>query len=87
MTLIFPNRSRSYDEAHDRIRFIGHDGVFEIAFFIETEALVKRSKKVIHSELGYLKAFDAARVSIERVANKAYSRGRNTMIVLTTADV
>ena len=35
--LTFPNRSRSYDEAGQRIRFIGHDGMFEIAFAVETD--------------------------------------------------
>ena len=39
MTLTFPNRSRSYDEAGQRIRFLGHDGMFEVPFAIEIEAL------------------------------------------------
>lgn len=32
MSLSFPNQSRSYEEAGKRIRFIGHDGMFEIPF-------------------------------------------------------
>ena len=35
----FSNRSRSYDEAAQHIRFLGHDGMFEIPFLIEIEAL------------------------------------------------
>ncbi|WP_159593564.1 DUF1488 family protein [Chelativorans xinjiangense] len=31
MTLTFPNRSRSYDEAEQRVRFIGHDDMFGAA--------------------------------------------------------
>ena len=87
MALTFPNQSRSYDAVRDRIRFIGHDNVFEIVFFVEIKALVKTTNKIIRSELGYLAAFDAARGMFERVANKAYSRGRNSLIVLTEADV
>ena len=87
MALNFPNQSRSYDEVHDRIRFIGHDGVFEIAFYVETEALAKTTENLVRNEHGYLAAFDAARGPIERVANKAYSQEKNAMIVLTAADV
>ena len=35
MTLDFPNRSRSFDEARNAVRFIGHDGMFEVPFFVE----------------------------------------------------
>lgn len=87
MALNFPNQSRSYDGAHERIRFIGHDGVFEIAFFVEIEALAKTTKNMARNETGYLLAFDAERGLIERLASKLYSRGRNAMIVLTAANV
>ena len=39
MALTFPNRSRSYDDVGQHIRFLGHDGMFEIPFLIEIEAL------------------------------------------------
>ena len=87
MALAFPNQSRSYDEVHDRIRFIGHDGVFEIAIFVEIKELAKTANKMIRDERGYLAAFDTVRGALERAANKAYSRKRNAMIVLTAADV
>lgn len=38
MALTFPNRSRSYDTAHQRVRFLGYDGLFEVPFFIEAAA-------------------------------------------------
>ena len=41
MALCFPNQSRSYDELHDHIRFIGHDNVFEVTFCLEIEALIR----------------------------------------------
>ena len=57
MALTFPNRSRSYDAAGRRIRFVGYDGMFEVAFFVETGAIAK----AVLNETGYLEAFDAAR--------------------------
>ena len=41
VTLEFPNRSRSFDEARNAVRFIGYDGMFAVPFFVETEALVR----------------------------------------------
>lgn len=85
MTLTFPNRSRSYDEAGERVRFIGHDGMFEVPFFVEAAALAPpgRTKS---SETDCLMAFDAARGSIHDVAREAYSHGRRTSYTLTAAD-
>lgn len=86
MTLSFPNQSRSFDEAGNRIRFAGYDNVFEIAFFMEIDALKKISSKLIGRESAYLAAFDAARSLIEDIAGKAYTHGRANMIVLKAAD-
>jgi hypothetical protein len=82
MALTFPNRSRSYDAAGKRVRFIGYDGMFEVAFFVEAGAIAKASL----SEDGYLQAFDAARDSIQDVAREAYANSRKNMYVLTKAD-
>jgi hypothetical protein len=71
MSLSFPNRSRSYDPSGRRIRFIGHDGMFEVFPAATTEA-------------GYLAAFDKARDAVETVARKAY--GRKNTYLLTPAD-
>ena len=38
MTLAFPNPSRSFDEVRNAVRFIGHDGMFEVPFFIDADA-------------------------------------------------
>jgi hypothetical protein len=35
VTLQFPNPSRSFDEMRKAIRFIGHDNMFEVPFFVE----------------------------------------------------
>ncbi len=85
MTLQFPNRSRSFDEARNAVRFIGHDGMFEVPFFIEAGALARPDRTEL-SEADCLTAFDAARSSIHDVAREAYSYGRRTSYILTAAD-
>lgn len=81
MSLSFPNQSRSYEEAGKRIRFIGHDGMFEIPFFAGADLFPG-----VLSEAGYLTAFDDARVSVYKAARRAYSAGRKPVYVLTRAD-
>ena len=89
MTLAFLNPSRSFDEAKKAVRFIGHDGMFEVRFFVEAGALAKAGAsagRIQLSESECLTAFDAARKSIYDVAREAYSRGRRTYYTLTAAD-
>ncbi len=83
MTLAFPNPSRSFDEVRNAVRFIGHDGMFQVPFFVEAGALAKSSNP---SEAECLRAFDAMRNSIYTVARKAYSGARRTAYLLTVAD-
>jgi hypothetical protein len=85
MTLAFPNPSRSFDEARNAVRFIGHDGMFEVPFFVEVDVLAGPGRKEL-SEAETLTAFDAARGSIHQVAREAYSHGRQTSYTLTAAD-
>ncbi|KXF75405.1 hypothetical protein ATN84_19275 [Paramesorhizobium deserti] len=85
MTLEFPNPSRSFDEVRNAIRFIGHDGMFEVPFFVETAALAQPGRTPL-SERDFLTAFDSARSSIHDVAREAYSQGRRTSYTLTAAD-
>ena len=89
MTLVFLNPSRSFDEVRNAIRFIGHDGMFEVPFFVEVEALARSSaglRSMEVSEEMYLSTFDAARNSIHDVAREAYSHRRQTTYTLTAAD-
>lgn len=86
MALMFPNRSRSYDTAHQRVRFLGYDGLFEVPFFIETAAFSKARSNTHSAEEDYLAAFDAARGTILDVARDVYSSGRRNIYVLTPAD-
>lgn len=89
MTLAFPNPSRSFDETRNAVRFIGHDGMFEVRFFIETGALVRSEATLSPTgmpEARYLSAFDEFRTSILDVAQKAYSRDRRDSYTLTASD-
>jgi len=89
MTLAFPNPSRSFDEARNAVCFIAHDGMFKVRFFVEAEALARSGIATNGkgtAEATYLSAFDAQRGSIERVASKAYARGRHDSYTLTAAD-
>lgn len=85
MSLAFPNPSRSFDEVRNAVRFIGHDGMLEVPFFVEADALSGRAALPL-SEAECLSAFDRARGSIHDVAREAYSHGRRTSYTLTSAD-
>lgn len=85
VTLEFPNPSRSFDEVRNAVRFIGHDGMFEVPFFVETAALARHGRTQM-SERDFLAAFDSSRRSIHDVAREAYSHGRRTSYTLTVAD-
>ena len=86
MSLTFPNRSRSYDEAGRRIRFVGHDGMFQISFSVAANAISNAPPGTATAEAAYLAAFDTASGSIHDVASKAYARTRKSIYVLTAAD-
>ncbi|TKT69105.1 DUF1488 domain-containing protein [Aquamicrobium sp. LC103] len=86
MALTFPNRSRSYDEGRDAIRFLGYDGMFEVPFFIEVEALAGPGGQEM-SETSCLHAFDASRGLILDAARAAYLRRRRISYVLTSDDL
>jgi hypothetical protein len=58
ITLLFPNSSRSLDEKRNAVRFTGHDGVFEMRFFVEADALVTADAELGRSETKLLSAFD-----------------------------
>lgn len=85
MSLTFPNRSRSFDDATNAVRFLGYDGVFEVPFTVEADALATSSSTEL-TEAEYLAAFDAARGSILDIAREIYSASRRTTYVLTAGD-
>ncbi|MDX0441270.1 DUF1488 family protein [Sinorhizobium medicae] len=88
MTLLFPNSSRSFDEKRNAVRFLGHEGMFEVRFFVEAGALVIADAELGRSKISeskLLSAFDALRQSVYDVARKAYSGGRRDSYTLTAA--
>lgn len=86
MAIAFPNNARSYDEAARRIRFLGHDGMFEIRFFVEIDVLTKGAPTAATSERDYLTAFDRLRTRILDVAKQVYASKRTNSIILKLAD-
>ncbi|OCJ07417.1 hypothetical protein A6U86_10230 [Rhizobium sp. AC27/96] len=86
MTIAFPNRGRSYDASAKHIRFLGHDGMFEIRFFVEIDILTKGPFSAASSERDYLTAFDSLRTRIFDVAERVYASKRKSSIILKLAD-
>ncbi len=86
MPLIFPNRSRSFDESRNGVRFTGYDGMFEVKFLIEASAL-RTASAVSRSEDECLRAFDSARDTILKAASNVYGRGGKDRYTLTAEDV
>ena len=69
--------------------FFGHDGLFEIRFFVEAGALAISGTALPMSgmsEAKCLSAFDAVRTSVLEIAREAYSHGRRNCYTLTAAD-
>lgn len=85
MALNFPNRSRSFDRVRNAVRFIGHDGMFEVPFFVNADALTLNSRRSL-SESELLVTFDAVRSAILDVAREVYSHGKRRSYTLTASD-
>ncbi len=86
MSVNFPNLSRSFDEDRDAVRFIGYDGMFEVRFFVEAEALATHPAGAENPdawETACLSAFDARRSSIYDAARAVHARNRHGIHILT----
>lgn len=77
MSLIFPNRSRTFDENRQGVLFTGYDGMFEVPFLVEAAALLEATIPI--SEATYLAAFDETRVRIQDAAIRVYRGRQNTI--------
>ena len=75
MKLSFPNPSRSYDAANNRVRFCGYDSTIEVSFSVEADALLRLCPGLSGAEADFLTAFDSVRNRIHKAANKAYVKG------------
>ncbi len=83
MTLTFPNRSRSFDQARKGVRFIAYDGMFEVPFFIDAAALEHESA----AAEACLAAFDAGRAAIHDAAMRIYRGRKSAIYVIGQADL
>ena len=86
MSLNFPNRSRSYDATHHRVRFWAYDEALEISFFVDEDALSRISPKTGLDEAGFLDAFDGNRERIFKAAGKVYLRNTKGSYTLAASD-
>jgi hypothetical protein len=86
MALNFPNRSRSYDATRRAVRFWGHDGPMEAAFFVHEDALRRIQPGMGGDEAGLLGAFDSHLELIHATAVKIYMRARKGSYELIPAD-
>jgi hypothetical protein len=76
MALNFPNRSRSYDATRRAVRFWGHDGPMEAAFFVNEDALRRIAPGTEDNEAELLGAFDSHLELIHAAAVRIYLRAR-----------
>ena len=86
MSVDFPNQSRSFDEVRDAVRFTGYDGMFEVRFFVEAQALATHAAGPDDPEAwetACLSAFDARRKSIYDAARAVHARKRHDTHTLT----
>jgi hypothetical protein len=86
MALHFPNRSRSYDPILRAVRFWGHDGPMETAFFVNEDALRRIQPGMDGDEAALLRAFDSHVELIHAAALKIYKRVRKSSYELIPAD-
>jgi hypothetical protein len=86
MALSFPNASRSYDATRRAVRFWGHDGPMEAAFFVNEDALRRIHPGMGGDEAGLLCAFDSHRDLIHATAVTIYKRARKGSYELIPAD-
>lgn len=86
MPLNFPNASRSYEPRKQCVSFWGYDSTMEIAFEVDDEALHALCPTAERNESSLLGAFDVNRDRIEKAAIKAYGKGGQFYIRLSSKD-
>lgn len=82
MSLCFANRTRTYDERHGIIRFVGHDGLKQIVFHLSVGLFDQDGSATKLVEQGYLMAFDRCRSRILEIAQALYQKKNRSMVEL-----
>ena len=87
MGLAFPNAARSYDDSKHRIRFLGHDGMFEVKFFVDADAVLRGFPDRAATERDFLEAFDRMLAKIQSVAQRLYKANARASITISRSDL
>ena len=85
MPLIFPNRSRTFDEDRQGVLFTAYDGMFEVPILVEMAALQTDTTPITQEDC--LAAFDAARTRIHQAAIRIYRGRQNAIYRIGLADL
>ena len=87
MTLVFPNRSRNYDDTRRQVRFFGYEGMRTVPFRVDVDAIIEHVPPESNEEVVFLAAFDRMRAAVESAASRAHAHSRKPEYVLTSADI
>jgi hypothetical protein len=89
LSIIFPNPSRIFEEADHYIRFWGYDGILQIEFAIESDALKKLCPECDGTAPSTLEAFDKSRSRVYESAEALYikAKKRASIYMLKAGDV
>ncbi len=74
MKLSFPNPSRSFDPAKNRVQFWGYFQSVEITFFVDAAILMKLRPDSENNQSDLLATFDANADKIRAAADSEYVR-------------
>jgi len=85
--LTFPNASRSYDAAHNWVRFWAYDESMEVPFFVDAAALQVQPDTSEQDEAGILRSFDRQWSIIRSAAESVYARNSRGSYFLKAADL
>lgn len=87
MSLAFPNAARSFDDIKRRFRFLGHDGMFEVKFFVDVDVVTKELSERSATERDLLAAFDRMRDKIHIAAHRLYKAKPLPSILISSGDL
>jgi len=85
--LTFPNASRSYDPAHNWVRFWAYDESMEVPFFIDAAALQLEPDMPEQDEVNILQSFDRQWSVICSAAESVYTRNSRGSYFLKAVDL
>ena len=85
--LTFPNAARSFDDVRGRIRFLGHDGMFEVKIFVDADVVLRGVPGTNRNEHELLAAFDRMLDRVHAIAKRLYKSNARSSIMIGRADL